>query len=233
MIEVVSQKGSTLKKSSHGLINLKEDKIQDALTKLRRMSKYDILDKGSLLRACARHSNAKTKVFLLAVLKNTIDYVDANKTLNQIQMQDAVDQILIEFWYLKLEEVVYLLDKLKYEKFYERLKYGEIRDFFLKYEERERTYIMDEVMDRRKQYEENQVDYEAYKKWQKENPPKKRKEESDYNNFKAHYNSTQAKCKGIAMKVMTGSKLNESELEFYKKNKTTIELIRLSLNKKV
>ena len=126
-----------------------------------------------------------------------------------------------------------LLDKLKYEKFYERLKYGEIRDFFLKYEERERTYIMDEVMDRRKQYEENQVDYEAYKKWQKENPPKKKKEESDYNNFKAHYNSTQAKCKGIAMKVMTGSKLNESELEFYKKNKTTIELIRLSLNKKV
>ena len=197
------------------------------------MSRMEIIDKGTQLSTCARHSNAKTKVFLLAVLKNTIDYVDANKTLNQIQMQDAVDQILIEFWYLKLEEVVYLLDKLKYEKFYERLKYGEIRDFFLKYEERERTYIMDEVMDRRKQYEENQVDYEAYKKWQKENPPKKKKEESDYNNFKAHYNSTQAKCKGIAMKVMTGSKLNESELEFYKKNKTTIELIRLSLNKKV
>lgn len=62
---------------------------------------------------------------------------------------------------------------------------------------------------------------------------RKKKKESDYNNFKAHYNSTQAKCKGIAMKVMTGSKLNESELEFYKKNKTTIELIRLSLNKKV
>ena len=71
----------------------------------------------------------KLKYFFLAVLKNTIDYVEANKTLNQIQMQDAVDEILNEFWYLKLEEVVFLLDKLKNEKFYERLKYAEIRVF--------------------------------------------------------------------------------------------------------
>ena len=88
-------------------------------------------------------------------------------------------------------------------------------------------------MDSRKKYELNQVDYDAYKKWQKENPPKKKQEQSDYNNYKAHYNTTQARCKAIAMKVMTGSRLNESDLEFYKKNKTTIELIRLSLNKKV
>ena len=175
----------------------------------------------------------KQKFFLLAVLKDTIDYVEANKTLNQIQMQVAVDEILREFWYLKLEEVVYLLDRLKYEKFYERLKYGEIRDFIIQYEEKERSYIIESIMDSRKKYELNQVDYDAYKKWQKENPPKKKQEQSDYNNYKAHYNTTQARCKAIAMKVMTGSKLNESDLEFYKKNKTTIELIRLSLNKKV
>tara|TARA_R100001510_G_scaffold33108_1_gene29608 strand:+ start:3725 stop:4318 length:594 start_codon:yes stop_codon:yes gene_type:complete len=197
------------------------------------MSKIDMIDKGTQLSTCARHSNAKTKVFLLAVLKDTIDYVEANKTLNQIQMQVAVDEILREFWYLKLEEVVYLLDRLKYEKFYERLKYGEIRDFIIQYEEKERSYIIESIMDSRKKYELNQVDYDAYKKWQKENPPKKKQEQSDYNNYKAHYNTTQARCKAIAMKVMTGSKLNESDLEFYKKNKTTIELIRLSLNKKV
>ncbi len=197
------------------------------------MSKIDMIDKGTQLSTCARHSNAKTKVFLLAVLKDTIDYVEANKTLNQIQMQVAVDEILREFWYLKLEEVVYLLDRLKYEKFYERLKYGEIRDFIIQYEEKERSYIIESIMDSRKKYELNQVDYDAYKKWQKENPPKKKQEQSDYNNYKAHYNTTQARCKAIAIRVMTGSKLNESDLEFYKKNKTTIELIRLSLNKKV
>ena len=197
------------------------------------MSRMEIIDKGTQLSTCARHSNAKTKVFLLAVLKDTIDYVEANKTLNQLQMQDAVDELIREFWYLKLEEIVYLLDKLKYEKFYERLKYGEIREFIIKYEEKERSNIIDNLMDSRKRYEMNEVDYEAYKKWQKENPPKKRKDDSDYNNFKAHYNSTKEKCKAIAYKIYAGTNLKEKEKEFYKKNKTTIELLRLSLNKKV
>ena len=195
------------------------------------MSKVDIIDKGSLLRTCARHSNAKTKVFLLAVLKNTIDYVEANKTLDQIQMQDAVDEILNEFWYLKLEEVVFLLDKLKNEKFYERLKYAEIREFFLKYEEKERTYLMEAVMDSRKEYEKNEVDYEAHKKWVKENPPKKKNNDRAFNNFKAQFNTTQMKCKAIAFKIHANVKLTNSDKEFYRKNKTGIELMRLQLNK--
>jgi len=192
------------------------------------MSKRDILDKGSLLRTCAFHSNAKTKVFLLAVLKNTIDYVEANKTLNQIQMQGAVDEILNEFYYLKLEEVVYLLDKLKYEKFYERLKYGEIRDFFLKYEEKERTYLMEEVMESRREYEKNQVDYEEYKKWRKENPPKKKDDDRDFNNYKAHRNL----CKSIAYKFYAGVQLQDkAEQTFYNQNKTEIDTLRINLNK--
>ena len=88
-------------------------------------------------------------------------------------------------------------------------------------------------LDARKQYEVNKVDYDAYKEWQKENPPKKRKDESDYNNYKAQYNATNQRCKSIAFKIYAGTKLIPSEEHFYKKNKTTIELLRLSLSKRV
>tara|TARA_Y100001937_G_scaffold124613_1_gene189690 strand:- start:336 stop:1013 length:678 start_codon:yes stop_codon:yes gene_type:complete len=225
-----------LKSYSHGLISLndKPTLIKEKVSQLKRLSRHDLYDKGSPLMTCMRLNKSEIKVLLFHILKNTVDYVDANKTLSVLEIKDAVDELMndeeIKTW--KLEEVVVCLDKLKYEKFYERLKYAEIKEFFYN-QIQDRSYIMDEVNDRRKKYELNQVDYDAYKKWQKENPPKKKQEQSDYNNFKAHYNTTQARCKGIAMKVMTGSRLNESDLEFYKKNKTTIELIRLSLNKKV
>ncbi len=200
---------------------------------VRDMTKEDLIDKGTQLSTVARYEKAKTRIFLLAVLKDTIDYVEANKTLNQNQMQSAVDELMKEFWYFKLEEIVYLLDKLKYQKFYERLKYGEIRDYLIKYEETERSYIIDSIIDSRKEYEENKVDYGAYKEWQKENPPKKRRDESDYNNYKAQYNATNQRCKSIAFKIYAGTKLIPSEEHFYKKNKTTIELLRLSLSKRV
>lgn len=183
---------------------------------------------------CVRLNKSEIKVLLFHILKNTVDYVDANKTLSVLEIKDAVDEIMndpeIKTW--KLEELVVYLDRLKYEKFYERLKYAEIKEFLYKQIE-DRSYIMDEVNDRRKEHSVNQVDYEAYKKWQKENPPKKRKEDREYNNYKAHYNSTKEKCKSIAFKIYANTSLNDEEKIFYKKNKTTIELIRLSLNKKV
>ena len=199
---------------------------------VRKMTKEDLIDKGTQLSTVSRHNKAKTRIFLLAVLKDTIDYVEANKTLNQSQMQSAVDELMKEFWYFKLEEIVYLLDKLKYQKFYERLKYGEIRDYFINYEETERTYIIDSVMDARKEYEVNKVDYDAYKEWQKENPPKKRRDESEYNNYKAQYNATNHKCKSVAFKIYAGTKLTSSEEMFYDKNKASIDILRLSLSKK-
>lgn len=223
-----------MKSYSHGLISLnnKPTLIKEKVTQLKKMSRHDLFDKGSPLITCIRLNKSEVKILLYHILKNTIDYVDANKTLSVLEIKDAVDELLndeeIKTW--KLEEVVVCLDRLKYEKFYERLKYAEIKEFLYK-QISDRSYIMDEVIDRRKEYEVNNVDYEAHKKWVKENPPKKKNNDRAFNNFKAQFNTTQMKCKAIAFKIYADVKLNEDENEFYRKNKTGIELMRLQLNK--
>ncbi len=192
------------------------------------MSRHDLFDKGSPLITCIRLNKSEVKILLYHILKNTIDYVDANKTLSVLEIKDAVDELLndeeIKTW--KLEEVVVCLDRLKYEKFYERLKYAEIKEFLYK-QISDRSYIMDEVIDRRKEYEVNNVDYEAHKKWRKENPPKKKRDDRDFNNYKAHRNL----CKSIAYKFYAGVQLQDkAEQTFYNKNKAQIDTLRIKLN---
>ena len=82
MQQVVKQ-ASTLKKLSNGLINLKGNQLEKGFSMVRDMTKEDLIDKGTQLSTVARYEKAKTRIFLLAVLKDTIDYVEANKTLNQ------------------------------------------------------------------------------------------------------------------------------------------------------
>jgi len=150
------------------------------------MSRHDLFDKGSPLITCIRLNKSEVKILLYHILKNTIDYVDANKTLSVLEIK--------EFLYKQISD---------------------------------RSYIMDEVIDRRKEYEVNNVDYEAHKKWRKENPPKKKRDDRDFNNYKAHRNL----CKSIAYKFYAGVQLQDkAEQTFYNKNKAQIDTLRIKLN---
>ena len=98
------------------------------------------------------------KTLLYQQLMQLIEYMEATKTLSTTeQLQDCVDSIVHEFWWMKVEEIVVVFQMIKkgrFGKFYERLKEAEILECL-------RTYDADE----RESWA-----VETAQAWKKENP---------------------------------------------------------------
>ena len=89
----------------------------------------------------------------MALLKDAIDYLDFNKTINGTKnFVDAVDYLIKQFPAMKLEEWSVIMTRLKagvYGKMYERLKLPELVEIFKQYEG-ERADMMEQNIKREK-----------------------------------------------------------------------------------
>ena len=89
----------------------------------------------------------------MALLKDAIDYLDFNKTINGTRnFVDAVDYLIKQFPAMKLEEWSVIMTRLKagvYGKMYERLKLPELVEIFQQYEG-ERAEMMERNIKRDK-----------------------------------------------------------------------------------
>lgn len=153
---------------------------------------------GIQLSIAKRVSIEETKRSLYKSISDLVNYIDANKTLDNEGIKGAVDFILEDFWQYPLEEIILIIRSMKKDAdYFERLKYPEIKKKLDAYFDSEsRALKIERHHDKFKDGERvinklDDVDYKAYKeRMAKEDlEPKKSKnqDEVDYHNFKANY----------------------------------------------
>lgn len=83
---------------------------------------------GNQVAACSRVDLKHTRLIVFRAIQSLIDYIEPNKGLNEDQIRESVDWILEDFKMIKLEEVLFCLtDMKKNGRYFERLKYPEIK----------------------------------------------------------------------------------------------------------
>jgi len=103
---------------------------------------------GTNIRTSLRVMPEETRAAVISMIKKTVDFVDAKKTLHSFEDIALCAEMVFEiFPVLKLEEFRLICDRMKtgyYGNFYERLKVQEFRDCITKHEE-ERAPLLERL----------------------------------------------------------------------------------------
>jgi len=103
---------------------------------------------GTNILTALRCYPEETRAEVVKLIKKTVDFIDAKKTLTNFEDVALCAEMIFEiFPVLKLEELRLVCDRMKqghYGKFYERLKIQEFRECIQKHEE-ERAPILEEM----------------------------------------------------------------------------------------
>ena len=103
---------------------------------------------GTNILTALRCYPEETRAAVIKMIKKTVDFIDAKKTLTSFEDVALCAEMIFEiFPVLKLEELRLVCDRMKqghYGKFYERLKIQEFRECIQKHEE-ERAPILEEM----------------------------------------------------------------------------------------
>lgn len=168
-------------------------KIEDAWIKGMQLSKSLRIDKSG------------TKALLVKEIFSLVNYIDANKTLNQEDILEAVEFILEDYWHYTIEEIICLIRQMKKETgYFERLKYPEIKKKLDEHFASEKRAKM--IEDHNLRFKKKELDKDQSHNWAKredyiesinqgkesrdqilEKKDDKEKNEKEYNNFKADY----------------------------------------------
>ena len=102
---------------------------------------------GTNIRTALRYFPEQTRSEVVQMIKKTVEFIDAKKTLNGFEDFALCAETIFEvFPVLKLEELRLICERMKqgyYGNFYERLKIQEFRDCIIKHEE-ERAAILEQ-----------------------------------------------------------------------------------------
>jgi len=103
---------------------------------------------GTNIKTALRCYPEETRVEVVKLIKKTVDFIDAKKTLASFEDVALCAEMVFEiFPVLKLEELRLVCDRMKqghYGKYYERLKIAEFRECLQKHEE-ERAPILEKM----------------------------------------------------------------------------------------
>ena len=103
---------------------------------------------GTNILTALRCYPEETRAEVVKLIKKTVDFIDAKKTLTSFEDVALCAEMIFEiFPVLKLEELRLVCDRMKqghYGKFYERLKIQEFRECLQKHEE-ERAPILEKM----------------------------------------------------------------------------------------
>lgn len=139
------------------------------IQKIEALTVKDAFAEGTNIRTLNNNSPGLSRTLLTKGLKDLIEFVDANKTINSNeQLIFTVEALINDFPTLTLEEFYIVFRDIKkgvYGKLFERLKLAEISECLKKYE----AGIRADYLERRNQEQKGSdtkiaiVDYEAYK----------------------------------------------------------------------
>ena len=100
---------------------------------------------GLNVQSAFKREPQQTHVFLTAMLKDAVDYLDMNKSFrNERDYIEAVSYLIDHFPAMKIEEWVLICKRLKagyYGKMYERLKLPEMVEIFKQHEGERAEYM--------------------------------------------------------------------------------------------
>jgi len=115
-------------------------------TGLFKCTPEECWEHGTNIKTALRCYPEKTRTEIIELIKKTVDFIDAKKTLQSFEDVALCAEMIFEvFPVLKLEEFRLVCDRMKqghYGKFYERLKIQEFRECLIKHEE-ERAPILE------------------------------------------------------------------------------------------
>lgn len=117
-------------------------------TGLFKYTPEEAWEQGTNIKTALRLMPEATRAAVISMIKSTVDFIDAKKTLTSFEDVALCAEMVFEiFPVLKLEELRLVCDRMKtghYGKFYERLKVQEFRDCLTKHEE-ERAPILERM----------------------------------------------------------------------------------------
>ena len=132
-------------------LQLKQVQAENSLriissTGLFKHSPEEAWHQGTNIKTALRVAPEETRGAVISMIKKTVDFIDAKKTLQSFEDIALCAEMIFEvFPVLKLEEFRLVCDRMKqghYGKFYERLKIQEFRECLIKHEE-ERAPILE------------------------------------------------------------------------------------------
>ncbi len=184
---------------------------------------------GTQISKLRRENPEQLVKTLFAGLWSLVKTVDANKTMNQGETQECVEVILIDYHWMKLEEIFYVFQKIRrgdYGKLYERLKMPEILNAICEYDLDERERYVIKANAKHKEVEKEPIIsndipaaemYENYLEAKEKEANKPKEKDEDFATFRTRYLTEQAqknlpkevkKGRGNVKKTREGEKQN-------------------------
>ena len=115
-------------------------------TGLFKYTPEECWDQGTNIKTALRVMPEETRAAVISMIKKTVDFIDAKKTLQSFEDVALCAEMVFEvFPVLKLEEFKLICQRMMtgyYGKYYERLKIQEFRECIVKHEE-ERAPILE------------------------------------------------------------------------------------------
>lgn len=115
-------------------------------TGLFKYTPEECWEQGTNIKTALRVMPEETRAAVISMIKKTVDFIDAKKTLQSFEDVALCAEMVFEiFPVLKLEELKLICQRMMtgyYGKYYERLKIQEFRECIVKHEE-ERAPILE------------------------------------------------------------------------------------------